>query len=282
VRVAADVVHQVRFLPQQVVVRYAWRSDSTSRVLAALLPAEDQQRLRAYTERLAALTEREEPAWDVSLVRLLGPMFDLARQRTAAGGDAAAENRAALLVLTLFAQAIGLYKEVTDSRGGSGFSFSDVAANRAGTRFGQNLVGDAARVQALLAPGPRETDLVPLLADLPDFMPEADFVRRFGGVGAPAYEAQLAEAEQPATRARPGAGRHRFDRPFHIGTRRLSFSRISWAAWDRGSAARPSSRVVLLPVRSQRAEELGRTAAAFEALARHGLTPLPLGAMRSP
>jgi len=227
VRVAADVVHQVRFLPQQVVVRYAWRSDSTSRVLAAL-------------------TEREKPAWDVSLVRLLGPMFDLARQRTAAGGDAAAENRAALLVLTLFAngrgmdalvpaarqwprprrmrvmlggredlplhflvsaalaaegsgplsQAIGLYKEVTDSRGGSGFSFSDVAANRAGTRFGQNLVGDAARVQALLAPGPRETDLVPLLADLPDFMPEADFVRRFGGVGAPAYEAQLAEIDR--------------------------------------------------------------------------------------
>jgi len=246
VRVAADVVHQVRFLPQQVVVRYAWRSDSTSRVLAALLPADDQQRLRAYTERLAALTEREKPAWDVSLVRLLGPMFDLARQRTAAGGDAAAENRAALLVLTLFAngrgmdalvpaarqwprprrmrvmlggredlplhflvsaalaaegsgplsQAIGLYKEVADSRGGSGFSFSDVAANRAGTRFGQNLVGDAARVQALLAPGPRETDLVPLLADLPDFMPEADFVRRFGGVGAPAYEAQLAEIDR--------------------------------------------------------------------------------------
>jgi hypothetical protein len=246
VRVAADVVHQVRFLPQQVVVRYAWRSDSTSRVLAALLPAEDQQRLRAFTQRLAALTEREEPAWDVPLVRLLGPMFDLARQRTAAGGDAAAENRAALLVLTLFAngrgmdalvpaarqwprprrmrvmlggredlplhflvsaalaaegsgplsQAIGLYKEVTDSRGGSGFSFSDVAANRAGTRFGQNLVGDAARVQALLAPGPRETDLLPVLADLPDFMPEVDFVRRFGGVGAPAYEAQLAEIDR--------------------------------------------------------------------------------------
>lgn len=246
VHMAADVVHQVRFLPQQVMVRYAWRSDSTSRVLAALLPAEDQQRLRAYTERLAALTEREKPAWDVSLARLLGPLFELARQRTAAGGDAAAENRAALAVLTLFAngrgvdaivpaarqwpkprrmrvmlggredlplhflvsaalaaegsgplsQAIGLYKEVADSRGGSGFSFSDVAANRAGTRFGQNVVGDAARVQALLAPGPRESDLLPALGDLPDFMPEADFVRRFGGVGAPAYEAQLAEIDR--------------------------------------------------------------------------------------
>lgn len=246
VRVAADVVQQVRFQPQQVLVRYAWRSDSARRVLAALLPAADQQRLQAYTETLAALTAREAPAWDVPLVRLLGPLFDLARQRTAAGGDAAAENRAALLVLTLFAnghgvqalvpaaaqwpkprrmrvllggredlplhflvsaalaaegsgplsQAIGLYKEVTDSRGGSGFSFSDVAANRAGTRFGQNLVDEAARVQALLAPGPREADLLPLLADLAEFMPEPEFLRRFGGVGAPAYEAQLAEIDR--------------------------------------------------------------------------------------
>ena len=32
--------------------------------------------------------------------------------------------------------AIGVYKEVRDSRGGSGFSFNDMAANRAGTRFG--------------------------------------------------------------------------------------------------------------------------------------------------
>ncbi len=246
VRMAADVVQQVRFMPQQMVVRYAWRSDSAGRVLAALLPVEDLQRLRVYTERLAVLAEREQPAWDVPLVRLLGPLFDLARQRTAAGADAAAENRAALLVLTLFAngrgvdaiapaagswpkarrlrvmlggredlplhflvsaalaaegtgplsQAIGLYKEVADSRGGSGFSFSDVAANRAGTRFGLNLVGEAARVQALLAPGPREADLLPALEDLPDFMPEADFVRRFGGVGAPAYEAQVAEIDR--------------------------------------------------------------------------------------
>jgi hypothetical protein len=246
VRVAADVVHQVRFLPQQVVVRYAWRSDSTSRVLAALLPADDQQRLRAYTERLAALTEREEPAWDVSLVRLLGPMFDLARQRTAAGGDAAAENRAALLVLTLFAngrgmdalvpaarqwprprrmrvmlggredlplhflvsaalaaegsgplsQAIGLYKEVTDSRG----AVASASAMWPPTGLARAL----ARTWWVMRHGCRRSwhrararrTLLPVLADLPDFMPEADFVRRFGGVGAPAYEAQLAEIDR--------------------------------------------------------------------------------------
>ena len=91
VRVATEVIQQVRFQPQQVTVRYAWRSDSTRRVLAALLPAEDQQRLRAYNDRLALLTEREKPSWEVPLQRVLGALFELARQRTAAGGDAVAE-----------------------------------------------------------------------------------------------------------------------------------------------------------------------------------------------
>ena len=35
------------------------------------------------------------------------------------------------------AQAIGLAKEVADARAGSGFSFNDMAANLAGTRFGE-------------------------------------------------------------------------------------------------------------------------------------------------
>jgi hypothetical protein len=39
-------------------------------------------------------------------------------------------------------QAIGLYKEMLDSRGGSGFSFTDMAANLAGTRFGEALQRD--------------------------------------------------------------------------------------------------------------------------------------------
>ena len=43
--------------------------------------------------------------------------------------------------------AVGLYKELEDSRGGSGFSFNDLAADRAGTRFGElaTASGDGAR-----------------------------------------------------------------------------------------------------------------------------------------
>ena len=39
--------------------------------------------------------------------------------------------------------AIGVYKEVSDSRGGSGFSFNDLAADRAGTRLGLRARRDA-------------------------------------------------------------------------------------------------------------------------------------------
>lgn len=241
-----EVVQQVRLLPSQVLLTYAWRSDSSARVLRAWLPEAEQRRLRVYAEHLALLAAREKPAWEVPMVRLLGPMFELARQRSAAGGDAAAENRAALLVLTLHAngrgldsllpearawrrarpslltlagrtdfpmhflvsallaavgdgplsQAIGLYKELADARGGSGFSFTDLAANLAGTRLGEMAIHDAQRVQARLAQGVTEADLMPAAGDLPELLTEAEFVRRYGSVGSPAYQQLTAEIER--------------------------------------------------------------------------------------
>jgi hypothetical protein len=96
----------------------------------------------------------------------------------------------------VLSQAIGLYKEVTDARSGSGFSFNDMAANRAGTRFGERLVREPEAMQQALVRGVVEGDLVPPVADLPEFLPEAEFVKRYGGVGAPAYEAVMADIER--------------------------------------------------------------------------------------
>jgi hypothetical protein len=92
-------------------------------------------------------------------------------------------------------KAIGIYKEVADARQGSGFSFNDMAANRAGTRFGERAVAEAPQLQALLAGGVQEADFMPEVSDLPEFMNEADFARRFGGVGQPAYSKMMAEIE---------------------------------------------------------------------------------------
>ena len=247
-QLAADVVRRVNFAPQQLGVAYAWQADSADRMLSALMPAADQQRLRAYNGLLVELARGASPEWSSSLAPLLGPLFKLAQQRSLAG-DAVAENRAALVVLTLFAngrhlgslvpaargwprprplrltlggrddfalhllvsaalaaegtgplsQAIGVYKEVADSRTGSGFSFNDMAANRAGTRLGEMAVARPGQLQAVLAGGVQEADFMPDVSGLPEFMSETDFKRRFGGVGQPAYAAMMADIESRVT-----------------------------------------------------------------------------------
>ena len=93
------------------------------------------------------------------------------------------------------ADAIGLYKEVADSRGGSGFSFNDLAADRAGTRFGLQAVHHPQALQARLASGVQEADLLPAVADLPESMDAREFERRFGGVGGAAYRQMLHDIE---------------------------------------------------------------------------------------
>jgi hypothetical protein len=97
-----------------------------------------------------------------------------------------------------FSDAAGLYKEIEDSRGGSGFSFNDIAADRAGTRFGEYAVigSSVKRLQEKLSAGISEKDIMPATQDLPEFMPEAEFKRRFGGVDAPEYKKMMAEIER--------------------------------------------------------------------------------------
>jgi hypothetical protein len=99
---------------------------------------------------------------------------------------------------TPLADAIGLHKEIEDSRGGSGFSFNDIGADRAGTRFGELASESPERARALaqaVAAGVKESDFMPDVADLPEFMPEAEFKRRYGGIGSPEYERMMAKIE---------------------------------------------------------------------------------------
>lgn len=85
-----------------------------------------------------------------------------------------------------WADVAGLWKEVGDTElGGSGFSFTDLAVDRAGTRLGRLAVASAAsarRVQNLLAGTNDESLFLPLVRDLPEFLPQKEFQRRYGGV----------------------------------------------------------------------------------------------------
>ncbi|MBI1396830.1 MAG: hypothetical protein GC151_12675 [Betaproteobacteria bacterium] len=100
---------------------------------------------------------------------------------------------------TVVSDAVGLYKELEDARRGSGFSFNDIAADRAGTRFGEYAVrpgGASAAFQVRVSAGLHESAIMPDASDLPEFMPETEFRRRYGGVGAPAYRRMMAEIER--------------------------------------------------------------------------------------
>jgi hypothetical protein len=91
---------------------------------------------------------------------------------------------------------VGLWKELADARrGGSGFSFNDLAADRAGTRFGELAVRDAARLQQRIAAGIGDADLLPPVNDLPEHLPQAEFDARYGGVGGAGYQRLLAVIE---------------------------------------------------------------------------------------
>jgi hypothetical protein len=92
----------------------------------------------------------------------------------------------------------GLYKELRDARQGSGFSFTDLAADKAGSRFGELATRspDTARaLQKRLAGTHDELLILPAIKDLPEFMNQSQFERRFGGVGQPAYVKQVREIE---------------------------------------------------------------------------------------
>ena len=105
----------------------------------------------------------------------------------AARGDSALSN------------AIGLFKEISDTDSGSGFSFSDIAADRAGTRFGEQATRshDAAiEVQRRLARGIDESDIMPPAHDLPENMRSETFKQRFDYVGSPAYQEVMDEIER--------------------------------------------------------------------------------------
>jgi hypothetical protein len=244
-----NMVRRVRLMPARVEVVYEWGDDGLQRLLGTLLPPSEQARLTAYAQALAGAMQAHASAGGgagLPLERLLTPLFTLASQRSAGGGDALAENRAALLTLALqatgrrlsdlvpaiqaaphpqqvmvtlagredFAQhflisamlalegggpladAIGVYKETADLRDGSGFSFNDIAADRAGTRLGLLARRDPRALQERLVRAPSESDFMPDVADLPEFLSASDFTATYGGVDAPPYRQMLAEIER--------------------------------------------------------------------------------------
>ncbi|WP_306565400.1 hypothetical protein [Aquabacterium sp.] len=103
---------------------------------------------------------------------------------------------------------IGMYKELLDAAPqgrGSGFSFNDIAADKAGVRLGRIAVQQPQALQARLSEIQADTDLLPDVRDLPEFLTAAQLQQRYGGIDTPAYRAVMQDidrriAQTPALR----------------------------------------------------------------------------------
>lgn len=90
-----------------------------------------------------------------------------------------------------FADLIGLAKEINDTHSGSGFSFTDLAADRAGALFGKFVTKSrdhALRAQAMLSQSGDEMLYMPNLRGLPENLGPTDFVNRFRNIDSPEFE----------------------------------------------------------------------------------------------
>lgn len=150
---------------------------------------------------------------DARLARLVGLERDtaLVRQAVLVGSGATLRGRndwskhyavsAALAVLEhpFVSDAAGLMKEQLDAlTRGTGFSFGDMAADRAGVRFAAAATHSdaaAAAMQARLQDGFEVADFFPPAADLPENLTIEQFRRDYRGVGSQRYRQLTAEIE---------------------------------------------------------------------------------------
>lgn len=104
------------------------------------------------------------------------------------------------------AAAIGEFKELLDSDGGSGFSFVDLAADKTGVRFAEVATNDeqgAKNLQNILAGATTEATFFPDIKGLPEGMNEKTFNHLYGGVSGDKYKEMVQKiehriAEKPA------------------------------------------------------------------------------------
>jgi hypothetical protein len=105
----------------------------------------------------------------------------------------------AVLANGVLSDVVGVMKEGIDSTSGSGFSFADLLADRAGTMFAMAATRDAAaarRMQDRLANGVRIDDIFPSARGLPEGISAAVLERDYGGIGGAGYRLMLKEIDR--------------------------------------------------------------------------------------
>jgi len=138
---------------------------------------------RKETKKLLAIPE-SAPAAGQQYSAFLYKRIDLAQHFIGSAALTASVNKQA-------AQIAGEEKELSDAHGGSGFSFIDLTADKAGTRFGEMATSspeNARKMQKAMAGIKDYSDFMPDPRDLPEHMNEADFKQRFESINSPVYQ----------------------------------------------------------------------------------------------
>lgn len=105
----------------------------------------------------------------------LSSHFAISAAITAAGGSALADN-------------VGVFKEVDDSRGGSGFSFADLLADRAGVSLAETALGpQATALQHYMTNDSGEAGYMPAFDHLPEGLMALEFKARYEDLDSATY-----------------------------------------------------------------------------------------------
>lgn len=98
-----------------------------------------------------------------------------------------------------FAKLVGLAKEIDDSDGGSGFSFADLAADKAGVKFGEAATASsqkAIQFQEKILQVRTEKELFPSISNLPEGIMELEFKNTYKNLDSEAYKLINAEIDK--------------------------------------------------------------------------------------
>ena len=134
------------------------------------------------TRKLLATPDSTPPTGQ-QYVAFLYKRADLAQHFIASAALTASVSKQA-------AKIIGEEKELSDAQGGSGFSFVDLAADKAGIRFGEMATSsseNARKMQQVMSKIKDYSDFMPDPRDLPEHMNEAEFKQRFESINSAIY-----------------------------------------------------------------------------------------------
>lgn len=251
VQLALQSIQDISMNRDTLVIKYQWNPELLEHARSVLVPKSDQQRLVYYQQFLSDHMTKSVTSRRVTLHQLIRPVFAQARERSSTQ-SAAAENRAAIIVLAAYVNGInltslvpeiskfprlarrnvtlqgrhdlaqhfilsaaltatggsalsnmvGLFKEIEDSRYGSGFNFSDLTADRAGTRFGDMATRsheDGMKFQQRLLSLGSEKNLLPYITDLSRGMRDTEFRQRYGDTESKAYQSMVMEIDRRIT-----------------------------------------------------------------------------------